>query len=167
MSKAERLFNLYTLLRARRTAITADAIASALEVSVRTVYRDVQALTLSGVPIEGEPGVGYLLRPGYELPPLMFNAEEVLSLMVGIRMVRAFTDPDLARAAQQAEQKITSVLTEPLKARAENQPYRIPVLAQDDELREVHRTLRVACEAQRKVRALYVDEQRNRTERVL
>jgi biotin operon repressor len=74
MNKAERLFHLVTLLRSRRIAMTAEAIAETLGVSVRTVYRDVQALTLSGVPIDGESGVGYLLRPGHHLPPLMFPA---------------------------------------------------------------------------------------------
>ena len=95
MTKAERLFQLVTLLRARRTAITAEAIAEMMGVSPRTVYRDVQALVLSGVPIEGEPGVGYLIRPGEHLPPLMFDAEELQALMVGNRMVQAFTDRDL------------------------------------------------------------------------
>lgn len=167
MSKAERLFHLYSLLRSRRTAMTAEAIADVLEISVRTVYRDVKALSQSGVPIDGESGVGYLLRPGFELAPLMFTPEELLGLMVGVRMVRAFTDPDLARSASQSEQKIRSILTDPLKLSAERQPYRIPILDSDNELREVHRSLRLACEEHRKVRVVYCDEQQQETERVL
>jgi len=167
MSKAERLFHLYTLLRSRRTAMTAKAIAAVMEVNIRTVYRDVQALTQSGVPIEGEPGVGYLLRHGFELPPLMFSPDELIALMVGMRMVQAFTDPDLAQAALQSEQKILSILTEPLKLRAEHQPYRVPILDSDNALREVHRKLRLACEEHKKMRATYIDEQQQKTERVL
>lgn len=167
MNKAERLFHLVTLLRSRRTAMTADAIADTMGVSVRTVYRDVQALILSGVPIDGEPGVGYLLRPGRHLPPLMFSPDEVQALMVGSRMVQAFTDRELALAARRAEEKIRSVLTDGLKEHAERQPYRIPIMMCDDRVRELHGTLRRACEEQRKVRALYVDEQGEKSERII
>lgn len=167
MNKSERLFQLVTLLRSRRTAITAEAIAEAMQVSVRTVYRDVQALTLSGVPIEGEPGVGYLIRPGQHLPPLMFTADELQALIVGSRMVQAFTDKDLARGARSAELKIRSILTEPLQRHAEQQPYRIPILESDDGLREVHGKLRRACEQLQKVRAVYLDEKQEKTERII
>ncbi len=167
MTKAERLFQLVTLLRSRRTAITAEAIAEQMGVSARTVYRDVQALTLSGVPIEGEAGVGYLLRSGEHLPPLMFDADELQALMVGSRMVQTFTDHELGAAAQRAEQKIRSVLTEPMKRRAENQPYRIPHHQRDDQQREVHGCLRRACEARQKLRVIYGDEKDVRTERTI
>jgi predicted DNA-binding transcriptional regulator YafY len=109
--KSERLFKLVTQLQGRRTAITAQTLAEELGVAMRTVYRDIQALVLSGVPIDGEAGVGYRLRAGYDLPPLMFQAEEVTALLVGSRMVQAWTDPDLARAAKEAEAKILAVLT--------------------------------------------------------
>lgn len=167
MNKAERLFNLVTLLRARRTAITAEAIADVMEVSVRTVYRDIQALILSGIPIDGEPGVGYILRPGSHLPPLMFDREEVMALIAGIRMVKAFTDPELAQAAIQAESKIRSVLTDELKIEAGRQPYYIPVLNRDQYLRELHQAIRVACDQKKKVELRYSDAEGNLTERVL
>jgi predicted DNA-binding transcriptional regulator YafY len=92
--KSERLFHLVTLLQGRRTAMTAQALAEKLGVTVRTVYRDVQALNLSGIPIDGEAGVGYRLRAGFDLPPLMFQADEVTALLVGMRMVQAWTDPE-------------------------------------------------------------------------
>ena len=167
MTKAERLFQLVTLLRSRRTAITAEAIAERMDVSPRTVYRDVQALSLSGVPIEGEPGVGYLLRPGEHLPPLMFDADELQALLVGSRMVQAFTDRELGAAAQRAEQKIRSILTESLKLRAERQPYRIPYVERDDAQRTVHGRLRRACEERRKLQTVYVDEKGERSERIV
>lgn len=167
MTKAERLFQLVTLLRARRTAITAEAIAEMMGVSPRTVYRDVQALVHSGVPIEGESGVGYLIRPGEHLPPLMFDADELQALLVGNRMVQAFTDRDLGQAARRAEQKIRSILTDPLKQRAERQPYRIPYVERDDQLRAVHGRLRRACEARQKLQTIYVDEKGIRSERII
>lgn len=167
MNKAERLFNLVTLLRSRRTAITADAIASIMEISVRTVYRDIQALTLSGVPIASAAGVGYFLHANHRLPPLMFTPDEVLALVAGARMVQAFTDPDLAVAARQSEQKIRSILPEQLKLRMERQPYRIPIVQRDDALRELHRQLRLACENQRKVQAIYLNENNTQSKRIL
>ncbi|GAM09464.1 putative HTH-type transcriptional regulator YobV [Geobacter sp. OR-1] len=167
MNKAERLFQLVMLLRSRRTAMTAEAIATTMGVSVRTVYRDVQSLTLSGVPVEGEPGVGYLLHPGNHLPPLIFTPDELQALIVGSRMVQAFTDPELAQGARSAELKIRSILTEPLQRHAEQQPYRIPVLERDDRLREVHGKLRRACENRQKIRAVYLDEKQEKTERIV
>jgi len=112
--KAERLFQLITLLRNRRLAITAASLAELLEVSERTIYRDIQALMVSGVPIEGEAGVGYRLNSGFHLPPLMFTSDELLSLLVGSRMVQAWSDPELAKAASLAMSKITSILPEQL-----------------------------------------------------
>ncbi|OQX19848.1 MAG: DNA-binding protein [Desulfobulbaceae bacterium A2] len=167
MTKAERLFELALLLRSRRTAMTAEAIAERMGVSPRTVYRDVQALILAGVPVAGEPGVGYMVRPGNHLPPLLFTPDEVQALIVGSRMVQAFTDQDLAQGARTAELKIRSVLTEPLKRHAEQQPYRIPIMASDDGLREVHGTLRRACEQQHKLRVVYRDEKLVQSERTL
>lgn len=167
MNKAERLFHLTTLLKARRTAITAEALAEKLDVSVRTVYRDIQALIVSGIPIEGEAGVGYLLNPGFEVPPLMFNNEELQALLVGIRMVKAFTDPELSSAATQAEDKILSVLPDHLKRYAENQPYCVPVLDRDDALRQRHLNIRHACERKNKLAIGYTDEKAQCSDRVI
>src|SRR3954464_3528704 len=94
----------------RRGATTARDLAQALEVSERTVYRDVRDLLLSGVPIQGEAGVGYALDRSYELPPLMFDEEEIEALVLGARIVRAWADQKLARAAEEALQKIETVL---------------------------------------------------------
>ncbi|QEM67512.1 YafY family transcriptional regulator [Geobacter sp. FeAm09] len=167
MNKAERLFQLVLLLRSRRTAMTGEAIAEAMGVSLRTVYRDVQALVLSGVPVEGEPGVGYLIRPANHLPPLIFTPDELQALMVGSRMAQAFTDQDLAQAARSAELKIRSILTEPLQRHAERQPYRIPILESGDGLRRVHGTLRRACEERQKIRVAYRDERERKSERII
>jgi predicted DNA-binding transcriptional regulator YafY len=167
MKKADRLFQLVTLLQGRRKAITAHDIAMTLHVSVRTVYRDIQGLALSGVMIDGDPGVGYLLRAQSHVPPLMFSADEVLAMLVGSHMVQAFTDPDLARAAQLADQKIRAVLSPQLRRRAEQSPYRIPVLLKDQVARERHNLIRLGCEQQHKMHASYADEAGRFSERTI
>ena len=112
MRKAERLFQLLTLLRSRRCVMTAAHIAAELEVSERTVYRDMQALLLSGIPIDAEAGVGYRLRPGFSLPPLMFDQDELEAIQFGVRMVQGWSGSHLASAASKAMQKIQAVLPE-------------------------------------------------------
>ena len=110
MRRADRLFELVLLLR-RGLVITALDLSRALEVSERTIYRDIQALILSGVPVEGEVGVGYVLRRGFELPPLMFTLEEAKALALGVRMVRAWGDEDLRKAARRVLDKVGNVVT--------------------------------------------------------
>ncbi len=115
MRRADRLFQIVQLLRSRRLT-TAGALAVELEVSTRTVYRDVQDLLASGIPIEGEAGVGYRLHKGFELRPMTFTVEEIEALVLGARMVQAWADPDLGVAVRGAMSKIESVLPEPLQA---------------------------------------------------
>ena len=110
MRKAERLFQIITLLRGRRTVLTAKAMAEALEVSERTIYRDLQALMLSRVPIEGEAGVGYRLAAGFSLPPVMFTEAELQALMLGVQMVKAWAGNDMVQASQSALDKIQAAL---------------------------------------------------------
>ena len=114
MRRADRLFRLVQLLRARRIT-TADALADELEVSPRTVYRDIADLQRSGVPVRGEAGVGYRLEKGFELPPLTFTSDEIEALVIGARMVEAFGDEELADGARQAMTKVEAVLPEPLR----------------------------------------------------
>lgn len=114
MRRADRLFQLVQLLRHDRV-ITARALALELEVSERTIYRDIQDLSLSGVPVVGEAGVGYRILKGFTLPPLMFTEEELAALLTGMRMVGAWTDRDMARAAQQVINKVESAVPESLR----------------------------------------------------
>jgi len=118
MRRADRLFLLIQALRGRRV-VTAGRLAELLEVSERTVYRDVRDLQLSGVPIEGEAGVGYALRRGSDIPPLMFTREELEALVTGARFVESWTARSLSRAARQALTKIEAVLPDELKQRTE------------------------------------------------
>ena len=119
MRRADRLFLLIHALRGRRSAITAQRLAETLEVSLRTVYRDVADLQRSGVPIEGEAGVGYMLRKGSDIPPLMFTPDELEALVVGTRFVRAFGGVRLGREAAAALLKIEAVLPPELRERSE------------------------------------------------
>ncbi|HET9680360.1 MAG TPA: YafY family protein [Gammaproteobacteria bacterium] len=127
MRRADRLFLIIHALQGRRTALPARGLAETLRVSLRTVYRDIADLQLSGVPIEGEAGVGYMLRKGSDIPPLMFTAEELESLVVGTRFARAFAGERLAEAAQAAMLKIEAVLPDDLRERAEHTRIYAPV----------------------------------------
>ena len=114
MRRADRLFQIVQFLRSRRLT-TAQWLAERLQVSVRTIYRDIQDLSLSGVPLEGEAGVGYVLRHPMDLPPLMFEREEIEALLTGARMVKAWADPQLQRAAESALAKIHGILPQALR----------------------------------------------------
>lgn len=104
--KSDRLFQIVTMLQGRRTALTAARIAERLEVSMRTVYRDVQDLMLSGVPIVGEAGTGYMVDRRYHLPPIMFEDEEIECLVLGMAMVGSWTDPSTAEVARRTLDKL-------------------------------------------------------------
>ena len=108
-SRAERLLELLQVLRARRAPVAASTLAENLDVSPRTLYRDIQSLRAQGADIQGEAGVGYLLRAGFTLPPLMFSPEELDALALGARWVKQNGDADLAKAAEQAMAKIAAV----------------------------------------------------------
>src|ERR1700730_13549828 len=110
MRRADRLFRIVQLLRRRRTVVTAAQIAGKLEISERTVYRDIRDLIQAGTPIDGEAGVPYRLQPGYDLPPLMFDREEIQALVLGARIVAQFGDPALARASESILSKVAGVL---------------------------------------------------------
>ena len=122
MRRADRLFLILQYLRGGRLT-TAAALAERLEVSPRTIYRDVADLIGSGVPIEGEAGVGYLMREGYDLPPLMFTEAEVAALVAGARMVRAWGGAEMALAAEEALVKIAAVLPPKARGAADAVPF--------------------------------------------
>lgn len=107
--RADRLFQIVQILRSRRR-ITAALLAERLEVSERTIYRDIRDLSLSGVPVQGEAGSGYRLLPGYDLPPLMFTGMEVEALVAAIGMLQTWGGNALAQAVRSAEEKLLAVL---------------------------------------------------------
>jgi predicted DNA-binding transcriptional regulator YafY len=117
MRRADRLFQIVQFLRKRRRAVTARAIGDEFGVCARTVYRDIQDLIASGVPIVGEAGVGYLMDKRYLLPPVMFDIHELEALMLGIGMVKSWTDDEFAEQAVNAQSKILAVLAPQLLER--------------------------------------------------
>lgn len=167
MGKSQRLFELVTLLKGRRTAVTARTLADVLEVSERTIYRDIEALVASGVAVDGEAGVGYRLRPGSHLPPLMFNGGEVMALVLGLGMVRASTDPELGELAQSAENRIRAVLPDDLKRQLELLPYHNPITERTRALAELHAALRRAATEFCKLSIDYADVHGVATTRVI
>jgi predicted DNA-binding transcriptional regulator YafY len=112
MRRADRLFQIVLSLRRRRIT-TARDLARTLEVSERTIYRDVQELSACGLPIEGAAGVGYRLGRGFDLPPMMFDCDELQALRLGARMVRSWADPDLSEAAERPAQDRSRVASRP------------------------------------------------------
>ncbi|MGV6813033.1 MAG: helix-turn-helix transcriptional regulator [Brevirhabdus sp.] len=119
MRRADRLFQIVQLLRGGRL-VTARQLSERLEVSERTIYRDVADLIGSGVPVEGEAGVGYIMRSGFDLPPLMFTEDEIVALVAGARMIRAWGGAEMAQAAEEALVKIGAVLPDGGRARADS-----------------------------------------------
>lgn len=159
MRRADRLFLIVHALRGRRTALPARGLAGTLGVSQRTVYRDVADLQRCGVPIEGEAGVGYLLRKGSDIPPLMFQPDELEALVVGSRFVQAFVGERLSRAADAALLKINAVLPPDLRERSDRSRVFAPDFGQHAAIK-VHIDDMHAAIAQRRVVALdYADEQ--------
>lgn len=119
MSRTQRLFDLLQMLRRHRYPISGKHLADELDISVRTLYRDIATLQAQGALIEGEPGVGYVLRPGFILPPLMFSEEEIEALVLGSRWVARRTDKKLGLAATNVLAKIAAVLPEDLRRQLE------------------------------------------------
>ncbi|MES2948993.1 MAG: YafY family protein [Pseudomonadota bacterium] len=156
MRRADRLFQIVQLIRGRRLT-TAAFLAERLEVSERTVYRDVADLQHQGVPIEGEAGVGYRLGSGFELPPLMFSEGEACALVAATRLAQAWLDPALARDAEQALGKILSILPRQTRAAAESLALYAPTFSVDPKIQQRLQTLRQAVQLRRKVSMNYRD----------
>lgn len=164
MTKSTRLFELIQILRAARRPVTADELGERLGVSARTIYRDIAALQAMRTPIEGEAGLGYVMRRGYDLPPLNFDQEELEALRVGLALLVRTGDSALVQAAGRISKKIDA-LQEPvdwLKVSA-------PGARFDDPARGCipKSMLRMAIREERKVRITYRDEADVETQRVL
>src|SRR5262249_50547825 len=120
MRRADRLFDIIRILRAARRPVTAATLADQLEVTPRTVYRDIASLQGSRVPIEGEAGIGYVLRPGFDLPPLMFTAEELEAVALGAQLVRRTRDAKLPAAADSVLKKALAAFPAALRGRIDD-----------------------------------------------
>jgi len=166
MARSERLLSLIQALRRHRRPVSAARLAEELGVSLRTIYRDVRSLVAQGATIEGEAGVGYVLRPGFVLPPLMFDDQEIEAIVLGSRLVMKRGDASLAAAAKNALAKIVAVLPEDLRESAEYSGLmagpgeRIPDRI---DLASVRRAIR----EENKLHIRYADEQGRTTERTI
>ncbi len=166
MRRADRLFQIVQLIRGRRLS-TAQFLAQRLEVSERTVYRDVAELMTQGVPIEGEAGVGYRMRSGFDLPPLMFTHEEAQALVASVRIAQPRLDPTLAAQAENALSKILAVLPVAARAAAESLAVYAPPIEFDPGTRARLEPLRLAAEGRRKVNLHYRDLKESDSQRTV
>jgi predicted DNA-binding transcriptional regulator YafY len=124
--RADRLLQIVQIIRRNKRPTTASDLAHELEVAKRTIYRDIADLQASRVPIEGEAGIGYVLQPGYDLPPLMFDQDQLEAIALGARMVADRGDPILARAAADVLAKIATVIPTQLADKLWGTPLLVP-----------------------------------------
>lgn len=172
MSRAERLLQLMQVLRRHRHPVTGATLAGALGISVRTLYRDIGSLQAQGARIDAEPGLGYVLRPGFMLPPLMFSDEEIAALALGARWVAGHADPSLGAAARNLMAKVAAVLPDELRHELDTAALLVgpagagtgaETAAGDAELAQ----LRGAIRAERKVDIVYRDLQQRESARTI
>ncbi|MEO8542378.1 MAG: YafY family protein [Burkholderiaceae bacterium] len=166
MRRADRLFQIVQIIRGRRLT-TAALLATQLEVSERTVYRDVADLQRQGVPIEGEAGVGYRLGRGFDLPPLMFTRDEARALVASVRMAQVWQDPELAQASQVALGKILSVLPASARAAAQSMAIYAPPVGLEPSVQHALGILRNCAQARRKVQFDYRDAKASASQRTV
>ena len=166
MSRTQRLFELIQILRRHRYPVTGKQLANELDVSLRTLYRDIATLQAQGASIEGEPGLGYVLRPGFILPPLMFSEEEIEALVLGSRWVTRRADKKLRLAATNVLAKISAVLPEDLRHQLEYSSLLIgplkTAIENDDEKEAL---IRHAIRREHKLQMTYVDVKGDESQR--
>ncbi|MCZ4347470.1 YafY family protein [Devosia neptuniae] len=167
MDKTERLFAIMDALRRHRRPVTAAALAEEQNVSVRTLYRDVQTLIGLGAPIDGEAGVGYMLKPGFFLPPLMFTPEELEALVLGARWVGAQPDDGLGAAAHNALAKIATASPEDLRDRINDTGLWPVAVWSTKKPMPILGQVRQAMRTERALRIAYSDEAGNPSERTI
>jgi predicted DNA-binding transcriptional regulator YafY len=167
MRRADRLFDIIQALRGKSQPTTAAALAERLEVTVRTIYRDIATLQARRIPIEGAPGLGYLLRRGFDLPPLMFTIEEVEAITLGAHLVQRIRDPKLQDAAESVLSKLQHTIPGELRSHLLSPRFLVSegdtVRPEGIELRDVRNAIR-DC---RKIRITYRDEQDRCTQRTI
>ncbi|SFS00584.1 helix-turn-helix transcriptional regulator [Yoonia litorea] len=167
MRRADRLFQILQFLRGGRLT-TAAQLAEKLEVTPRTIYRDIAHLIGSGVPIEGEAGVGYLMRDGYDLPPLMFTHDEIVALVSGARVLQAWGGTKMASAAQEALIKIDAVLPEAARAKVgQVKVHALEGYASQGQWRDYLDVFEAAAETQTRLEIAYADEREQVTNRTV
>jgi predicted DNA-binding transcriptional regulator YafY len=168
MSRAQRLLDLIQVLRGYRRPVSGAVLAESLGISLRTLYRDIDTLNAQGAHIDGEPGVGYVLRPGFMLPPLMFSEDEIEAVVLGSRWVADRGDPALSAAARTALGKIAAVLPPDLKTSLDTSSLLIgppgkAIAAGHSELPVIRQAIR----GERKLRIRYLDKNGRDSRRII
>lgn len=167
MRRADRLFDIIQALRAANGPLTAAQIADQLEVTPRTIYRDIANLQASRVPIEGAAGLGYVLRPGFDLPPLMFTRDEIEAILVGARLIKRTGDAGLQAAAQGVLSKLSVALPLHLKDHLDLAPVYVSPYGAASPSRANPDEIRTAIRERRKIQMDYVDADGGATSRVV
>ncbi len=167
MSRTERLFDLIQILRRHRFPVSGTTLAQELGISLRTLYRDISSLQAQGAEIKGEPGLGYILKPGFMLPPLMFSEEEIEALVLGSRWVAKRADNKLKQAADNALAKISSVLPADLRHHLESSGLLIGpgnvLSASDDDIALIRKAIR----SEHKLKINYIDLKDKQSQRTI
>jgi len=166
MARSQRLLELIQVLRRHRQPVSGQALADELSVSLRTVYRDIQTLIGQGATIDGEAGLGFVLRPGFVLPPLMFSDEELEALVLGLRWVAQRTDASFEHAAMNALAKIAAVLPDDLRNNVEGIGL-IAVPSRDADARHDLAPIRAAIRSEQMVVLDYADVKGEHTRRTI
>ncbi|OUR78498.1 hypothetical protein A9Q83_07675 [Alphaproteobacteria bacterium 46_93_T64] len=167
MRRADRLFQIIQILQRKSTVVTAGAISEELEVSSRTIYRDIQDLMSNQVPIRGERGTGYMLEKGYDVPPMMFSEEEIDAVMLGVEWVRANGDPAMQRAAEDVISKIGAVLPNDRRALTQSLRHVIPKRENKTAIHVSMPEVRRAIRDQVKSKTVYKTPDGTLTDRIL
>lgn len=167
MRRTDRLFDIIQTLRVATKPTTAATLAEQLEVTVRTVYRDIAALQASRIPIEGAAGIGYVLRRGFDLPPLMFTSDELDAITVGARLVRRLRDPGLQDAADSVLAKITTILPDTLRREVVAAPFYVSDGRAETPTGIDLSDVRFAIRETRKMRITYTDARGQRSHRTI
>ena len=167
MDRASRLIDIIQLLRRAKKPLTAEAIAEAVEVTKRTIYRDIVSLQAMRAPIDGQAGIGYVMRPGFDLPPLAFTAEEVEAVVVGLSLIRRTRDTGLLRAARSVARKIAAALPEGVESGLDEEKLQVSpwsaIPPSTIDLDGIRRAIR----EEQKLRLNYQDVQLRSTERIV
>ncbi len=166
MRRADRLFQIVQYLRGGRL-VRARQLSEWLEVSERTIYRDVADLQASGVPIEGAAGVGYIMRDGYDLPPLMFTRDEIVALLAGARLIRAWGGAAMARAAEEAMIKIDAVIPEKMRVRQNEVEIHAFAPEMTAQVRDLIDRLEAAADTRKSLSVAYMDGKGDASRRVI
>jgi predicted DNA-binding transcriptional regulator YafY len=167
MSRASRLLDLVQLLRRHRAPVSGPTLARELGISIRTLYRDIATLQAQGADIQGEPGLGYVLRPGFTLPPLMFSADEIEALVLGSRWVAVRGDARLSGAADNAVAKIRAVLPDELRESVDVATMTVPDIASAVPATIDVSVLRAAIRKEHKIAISYRDNRGAHTQRTI